>query len=225
MKKKFLLIIGSLILVTVFSVLGTFAYLTDTDSAVNTFTIGQVDIVLDEADVDENGKLILDDEGKPVELVKGNEYHLIPGQTYIKDPTITVKAKSEESYIRMIITINCLKELDAIFTPDGADLTSVFDGYNPDLWIYAGNERDEIANTITYEFRYKETVAGGAEDVMLDALFDSFTLPGEITGKELKTLQDLTITVYGHAIQAAGFEDEDDAWAAFDQQVSTRVNP
>ncbi len=223
MKKKFLLIIGSLILVTVFSVLGTFAYLTDTDSAVNTFTIGQVDIVLDEADVDENGKLILDDEGNPVERVKGNEYHLIPGQTYIKDPTITVKAKSEESYIRMIITINCLKELDAIFTPNGADLASIFGGYDSTLWIYVDETQDETENTITYEFRYKETVTGGDEDVALDALFDNFTLPGEITGEELKTIQGLTITVYGHAIQAAAFADEDSAWAAFDKQISSTV--
>lgn len=221
MKKKFLLIIGSLILVTVFSVLGTFAYLTDTDSAVNTFTIGQVDIVLDEADVDENGKLILDDEGNPVDRVKENEYHLIPGQTYIKDPTITVKANSEESYIRMMITINCLKELDAIFAPEGADLTAVFGGYDPEIWIYAGEVRDADANTITYEFRYKEVVEGGEEDVVLEPLFVTFTLPGEITGEELKTIQDLTITVYGHAIQAAGFTEEDTAWAAFDKQVAT----
>lgn len=92
MKKKTLLLITSMILVAAISVMGTLAWLTDTDTAVNTFTIGQVDILLDEADVDENGKLLLDDEGNPLERVKENEYHLIPGQTYIKDPTVTVQA-------------------------------------------------------------------------------------------------------------------------------------
>lgn len=221
MKKRSLLVLCSLLLLAAVSAMGTLAYLTDTDHAVNTFTVGQVDITLDEAAVDKNGELILDEEGNPVERVKGNEYHLIPGQTYIKDPTVTVKADSEESYIRMKVTINCLAELDTIFAPEGADLTAVFGGYDPEIWIYAGEVRDADANTITYEFRYKEVVEGGEEDVVLEPLFVTFTLPGEITGEELKTIQDLTITVYGHAIQAAGFTEEDTAWAAFDKQVAT----
>ena len=219
MKKKFFLAILCVLLIASVSVLGTLAYLTDQDAVVNTFTIGHVDIALDEADVDEDGKPILDDEGNPVDRVKGNEYHLIPGQTYIKDPTVTVKKDSEESYIRMMLTINCLKELDAIFAPDGADLTAIFGGYDPENWIYAGEERNETDNTITYEFRYKETVTGGVEDMALDALFDTFTIPGTITGEELETIKTLTITVTGHAIQATGLENADTAWEAFDQQV------
>ena len=222
MKKRSLVTICSLLLVAAASVMGTLAYLTDTDSAVNTFTIGQVDIALDEAAVDRDGKLRVDGEGNPVDRVKGNEYHLIPGQTYIKDPTVTVKANSEESYIRMKVTINCLAELDAIFAPDGADLTAVFNGYDPEVWIYAGEKRDETTNTITYEFRYKEAVTGGTEDIVLNALFDSFTLSGEITGEELKTIRDLTITVYGHAIQAIGFDNETAAWKAFDEQMTSK---
>ena len=219
MKKRYLLAILSVLMTVSVSILGTLAYLTDRDSVVNTFTIGRVDIALDEADVDEEGKLILDDKGNPVERVKGNEYHLIPGQTYIKDPTITIKADSEESYIRMMVTVNCLKELDAIFAPDGAELTVIFGGYNPAIWIYDGETRDETDNTITYEFRYKTTATGGTEDVMLESLFESFTIPGTITGEELETIRTLTITVTGHAIQAAGFADEDAAWAAFAKQM------
>ena len=44
MKKKSLLTILCLVLVVTVSVVGTLAYLTDTDSAVNTFTIGRVEI-------------------------------------------------------------------------------------------------------------------------------------------------------------------------------------
>ena len=231
MKKKSILTILCVMLIICTSVLGTMAYLTDRDSVVNTFTIGRVDIALDEADVYEDGSLILDDDGNPVERVKGNEYHLIPGQTYIKDPTITVKADSEESYIRMMVTINCLKELDTIFNPEGADLTTIFGGYDAETWIYEGATRDADANTITYEFRYKVTVIGGTEDVVLEPLFKNFTVPGIVTGEELETLRTLTITVKGHAIQAAGFAAnaetgetaEDVAWNNFDQQI--RKNP
>lgn len=228
MKKKYLALILSVLLVAVVSVMGTLAYLTDTDSVVNTFTVGDVKIDLDETDVDKNGTPILDDEGNPVERVKNNEYHLIPGKTYVKDPMITVKASSEESYIRMMVTMNCLKEWDAIFSPEGANLAELFGGYDNEIWKYIGVVRDETTNTITYEFRYKETVTGGDSDVELEPLFETLTLPGEITGEELATLSEFAITVEGHAIQAAGFAAdettgetaEDIAWKAFDKQMS-----
>ena len=35
-----------------------------------------------------------------------NSYKLMPGTTYTKDPTVTVKAGSEESYVRMKVTFN-----------------------------------------------------------------------------------------------------------------------
>lgn len=223
MMKKSLLTILCMILVAAVSVFGTLAYLTDRDSVANTFTVGQVDIDLDEADVDKDGELILDEDGEPVDRVKGNEYHLLPGQTYIKDPTLTVRKDSEESYIRMMVTINCLSELDAVFAPDGADLAAVFGGYDPAVWIYGGEVRNETDNTITYEFRYRETVTGGTEDVVLEPLFTTFTVPGTITGEALETIQTLTITVTGHGIQAAGFEDEAAAWQAFDEQMGTNA--
>lgn len=229
MRKKAILMILCVALAATVSVLGTFAYLTDRDSVVNTFTVGNIAIDLYESAVDKNGQLVLDDDGNPVDPVKGNEYHLIPGQTYIKDPTITVKAGSEEAYIRMLVTVNCLKELDAVFASEGADLTAIFGGYDPATWIYAGEVRNETDNTIAYEFRYKETVAGGKDDIQLEALFENFTVPGFITGEELKTVQELTITVTGHAIQTAGFCEnpetgetaEDVAWKAFAEQMGT----
>ena len=220
MKKRALLIGMCLALVATASVLGTLAYLTDTDGAVNTFTIGQVDIALDEADVDEDGRLIVDEKGQPVDRVQGTEYHLIPGLTYIKDPTITVKSGSEEAYVRMMVTVTRAKELNAIFAPEGADLAAIFDGYDPERWACIGSVTNETDNTITYEFRWHEPVAGGDEDAMLDALFKTFTVPGEITGEELKTIQGMQITVTGHAIQAAGFDDADAAWEAFASQMA-----
>jgi len=36
-----------------------------------------------------------------------------------------------------------------------------------------------------------------------------------MTGEQLATIADLEITVEAHAIQAAGFADADEAWAAF----------
>lgn len=212
--KKILLIGLCVAAVIGATVAGTVAYLTDRASAVNTFTVGQVDITIDEAKVDPDGTPV-----PGADRVTENTYHLIPGQTYIKDPTMTVDKNSEEAYVRMLVTVNCASQLDAIFAPSGANLTSIFNGYDAANWIYETETRDTLSNTITYEFRYKETVdPDGTSDVVLDALFDSITIPGTLDGDDMKSIEDLTITVVGHAIQKAGFDTDDAAWTAFDAQ-------
>lgn len=212
--KKILLCCLCVAAIIAASVLGTLAYLTDRAAVENTFTVGNVDIDLDETDVNEDGTPIPD-----APRVDGNEYHLIPGQTYVKDPTVTVVKGSEESYVRMLLTINCKSELDTIFAP-GVKLDSIFNGWDSTVWNYYGETEDTAANTVTYEFRYHITVDAyeATEDVVLPALFDSFTLPGTVTGEQLATLTGLTITAEGHAIQKATFDTEAAAWAAFDAQ-------
>lgn len=214
-KSKVLLLSVCAVLLVVATVLGTLAYLTDRDTVVNTFTVGQVDIVLDEADVNPDGTVI---EG--ADRVKENDYHLIPGKTYTKDPTITVLKGSEESYVRMVVTVSCYAELKEIFGEDFLPQYFV-SGWDPETWLTTGEIKvDEEANTATYEFRYKETVTPTAdEDMVLDALFDSLTVPGTVSGEELAKIADLKITVVGHAIQKTSFDSEDAAWAAFDEQV------
>lgn len=210
--KKTVLICLCTIAIIVATVLGTMAWLTDRDTVVNTMTIGQVDIAVDEAKVNADGTPVAG-----ADRVKENAYHLIPGQTYTKDPTMTVDGNSEESYVRMLLTLNCKTELDAIFAPD-VELTAIFGGYDAANWVFEKETVDTTANTVTYEFRYKETVAPNGSDVVLDALFDSFTIPGTLDGADLKSIENLTITVTGHAIQAEGFESDDAAWSAFDTQ-------
>ena len=197
------------ILLVVSTILGTVAYLQDTASVVNTFTVGNVHLKLDEAVVDEKGEPT----GGRTET--GNAYHLLPGETYTKDPTVTVLKGSEESYVRMMLTLNCASELDAIFAPNGAVLTEIFKGYDATKWEYVDVTRGND-NTITYEFRYFETVKPEKDtDLVLDALFDTVTVPNTMTGEQLATIADLKITVEAHAIQATGFANADEAWTAF----------
>lgn len=207
-KKAMLMTLCAIILV-VATVFGTMAYLTSDDEVVNTFTVGNVAIKLDEAPVDGNGKATTGDR------VKANSYKLLPGHTYDKDPTVTLLAGSETSYVKMTVTFSMAKELDAIFAPNGADLTSIFKGYNAANWIAKGNTEDANANTRTYEFWYKEAVGAPEADVALDALFDSITVPGSITKDQLDTIAGMTITVNAYAIQADGFADAAAAWTAF----------
>ena len=207
-KRKALLLSLCAVLLVVASVMGTMAYLTSTDTVTNTFTVGNVQITLDEAKVNPDGTLVPN-----AARVKRNSYKLLPGLTYTKDPTVTVLSGSESSYIKMTVTFSNAAELDAIFAPTGgANLTSIFNGYDSTNWIAKGNTT--AANTRTYEFWYKETVAAPKADVVLDALFDSITVPGSITKEQLATIEGLTITVNAYAIQAAGFANAEEAWAA-----------
>ena len=209
-RSKALLLALCAVVLVVATVFGTMAYLTSTDEVVNTFTVGNVAITLDEAKANTDGSLVAN-----ADRVKANKYKLLPGHTYNKDPMVTVLSGSEPSYVKMTVTFSNAKELDAIFAPNGANLTSIFNGYESTNWTYKGNTKNTNANTRTYEFWYKEKVGAPTGDVALDALFDSITVPGTITNEQLKTIEGMTITVNAYAIQADGFADADAAWKAF----------
>ena len=212
-KSKALLLTLCAVLLVTASVLGTMAFLTSKDEVVNTFTVGSVAIKLDEAKANPDGSLV-----QGAARVEANSYKLLPGHTYNKDPMVTVLEGSEDSYIKMTVTFSKASALDAIFAPNGADLISIFNGYDPANWTCKGNTEDAATNTRTYEFWYKGTVGAPDSDVPLDALFDSITVPGSITNEQLKSIEGMTITVNAYAIQADGFANAEAAWAAFDEQ-------
>ena len=232
------LALGMMAMVTV-SIIGTIAYLTDQASAVNTFTIGQVDISLDETKVSSDGTTFDgDNDGMPDRTDKGNEYHLLPGGEYTKDPTVTVAAGSETSHIRMILTIHNASAVQAIIDDEKnglADYADLLGGWDDTTWLYQGFTENAEENTISFEFRYKETVDGFGDNgekqaEALKPLFEKLIVPGTLTGDELKALYgengEFKIEVVAHAIQASGFTEnaetgvtaEDSDWAAFDAQ-------
>ena len=221
-KSKALLLTLCAVLLVAASVLGTMAYLTSKDEVVNTFTVGNVKITLDEAKVDANGVAVT-----PAERVKDNEYHLLPGHEYTKDPTIHVDADSEACFIRAKVTLTNAKEWIAIAAKyAGGKVENIIQGTDDDIWWVSQPAIDEAANTVTYTFVYKNeshtdelgkriwTKADGTDLV----LFNKIVMPGNLTNDELKGVANTTITVVAEAIQADGFETEAAAWAAFDAQ-------
>ncbi len=213
-KSQILILVLSAVLLVAASVFGTLAYLTSQDKVINTFTVGQVDIIVDEAKVNPDGTVVTG-----ADRVKSNEYHLVPGMTYTKDPTMTVVKNSEDSYVRMLVTINCLQSFDAIYSPDKADLTTIFNEYDNTEWIYRSTIRNTTDNTVTYEFRYKDIVRNSDDDTVLPPLFESITVPSSFNSEDMKAIEDLEITVVGHAIQAIGFDNADEAWTAFADEI------
>ena len=242
-KSKALLLTLCAVLLIAASVLGTMAYLTSTDTVTNTFTVGNVEIKLDEAKVNADG---IPEEGAA--RVQANSYKLMPGTTYTKDPTVTVLNGSEASYVRMKVTFNNATEIIALCTdPEfaGDDPTGVenayplirmvnfveanaakWDGIIPDNMVETedmlGNAKyfayDKTADTLTYYFYYNETVGAPNGDVKLPVLFNNITVPEWATGEQLAKLNNFQITVVAEAIQAGSFANAGAAWAAFAPQ-------
>lgn len=239
-KNKALLLTLCAVLLVAASVLGTMAYLTSTDKVENTFTVGKVKIELDEAKVGLDGTPV-----EPAARVKANEYKLMPGHTYTKDPTVTVEKGSESSYVRMKVTFNNASKIIALCTdPEYADdgptgvenafplirmvkfveaNAAKWDGIIPENMVETeemlGNAKyfayDKTADTLTYYFYYTETVAAPDADVKLPTLFDEITVPDWVDGDQLKTLNNFKIDIVAEAIQADGFDTADEAWAKF----------
>ena len=209
-KKTWLITLCAVVLLLTV-VVGTLAFLTDRDTIENTFTVGDVQIALDEAEIE-------DGVATGNRTAVGNTYHLIPGKSYVKDPTMTVLEGSEEAYVRMLVTINKRTALDAIFETHELELTDIFTGFDQ-TWVLADTDRTG-ADTIVYEFRYPTTVTATQADVELPALFTGIAVPGEFTRDEMQSIADLSITVTGEAIQAETFADAEEAWAAFDRQMN-----
>ena len=206
--KKILLTMVAALLLVVMSVGGTLAYLqSQTEDVKNTFTVGKIDITLDETKVNEEGEAI---EG--ADRVTENEYKLMPGHEYIKDPIVHVAADSEESYIRIFVTIDKIDALKNIFGADFMPEDFVGGTWDASKWPCVDIKSNGDANT--YEFRYYTTVStedGAAID--LPALFQKIVIPGTVTNAQIDTLAGLNIDIYAQAIQKDGFESADDAWA------------
>lgn len=210
MKKfKALLVVACALLLVAASVFGTMAYLTSTATVTNTFTVGKVKITLDEAKVNTDGTPVAN-----AERVKVNEYKLLPGHTYTKDPVLTVKGGSEDAYVRLLVTINKASALKEVFGANFLPQNYVDNTWNAQTWPCVKTTVNSD-DTVTYEFRYKEIVKANAADQKLDALFKSFTVPGTVNGDQLAKLEGLKIKVIGEAIQAEGFDNADVAWNAF----------
>lgn len=245
--KKILVTLLCAVLLVTGTVAVTVAYLTSTtEVAKNTFTVGNVKIILNEADEDE------DESTTDVNYLHGTEerdttnaYHVFPNGTYNKDPMVSVQKDSEDCYIRMIVTVSDIEALKAAMPEfvagDGTFLLQNVVDWSSEAWpFYKYSEVEEKVDedtTVTkgvYEFRYNTmyhvpenpstvnvTVVGSSEEpdayIELEPLFTKITLPADINNEELAHLNDVTIDIVAHAMQADGFENAGAAWEEFQE--------
>lgn len=213
--KKWALIVVSAMLLVCVSVGATVAYLTATKTVKNTFTVGNVQIKLDETDIGKN-------DGSRTET--GNTYKIFPGQTYTKDPTVTFIKGSEDSYVRMKVSVTNIDKLKSVFTDESYYANGIFlleklvNDWDSTIWKSFGyTEAEEDGKTVgTYEFRYYEKVKTTTDnDLILEPLFKEIQIPESVNNVELATLGEVSVNITAEAIQAEGFADADAAWKKF----------
>ena len=222
--KQILAIVLSLALVACISVAATVAYLSDTDMVTNTFSVGEVDIKLDEAKVGPDGKV---DPSASPERVQENKYHVYPGMEYDKDPTIWVQNGSENCYLIAEVTVANADLDDLIGYTETADGKSyigfgeiVSGGVMGEGYTYKNEEnkagwgwyKDGVALTQAKDGdKYKLMIyfenEFDADSNNKAVLFEKLSIPGEWTNDQLAKIQNMEIDVKAYAVQTAGFAD------------------
>lgn len=215
--KKTIAIVALVVLVAVASVLGTLAYLTDTRTVENTFTMGDVKIKLDETNVK-------DLEG---ERVTSNTYtDMAPGIVYTKDPVVTNVGPSD-AWVRMIVTVeNGMNWLglynENVWTaPQEAAFNALINNTLSEDWeltaiAYVPNSERGTTDFVA-TLKYKTILTTNSAT---SAAFEQVTIPAKATANDITTRisQNGTfhIDVKAEAMQANGFDSWEAAFAAFD---------
>lgn len=174
--KKMISILSAVALVAVIGVGSTLAYFTDKDEAKNVISMGNVDVDLEEPIFSE------ENEDNTIEDV-------VPNQSIVKDPTITVKADSESCYLRAKIEITELDEEHVAQLMEGINVGS-----------------DWVLSDDGY-FYFQNKVEKNGEDQKF-VIFDTVVIPA-VWGNEVADLT-FEINVTAEAIQADNFTPEVD---------------
>lgn len=191
-------------MVCVGAVGGTFAYLTQvTNEVTNTFAVGEnVGITLDEALVTELGEPAKMEDGNVVEVgnvedadrVIENHYKLIPGHTYVKDPTVTVNADTADCYVFVRVE-------NGIAGIEGDD---TIESQIAESWSHL-----EIGGEQVYYW----TEGSVSEGEKLE-IFANFTVDDEETIDTLSDYENAEIRIVACAVQADGFDSAEEAAVA-----------
>ena len=212
-KKRFVAILLCVMLVALAAIGATFAYLTDTKTVDNTFTMGNVAIKLDETNVN-------DPTG---DRVTSNAYNVYPGAVVTKDPIVHNTGKNA-AYIRATVNVSNWMNLCAAYYPDFKE-TFPNDGYKAALNLLVGELGEgwsvvgvEAGDTFTigqfdakFILKYEGALAAKADTT---AMFQTVTIPTGIDNVNTDSFKE--VKVVAQAIQADGFNTWEDAFAAYD---------
>ena len=187
--RKTLILAACAIMLVCATIAGTLSYLTAQVSVKNTFTVGNVAITMDETDVDNSTPGGNDRDTE-------NEYKILPGQTYTKDPIIHVSATSEDCYVFVKVTNN-------ISSVEATGNNTIAKQLEANGWKAVPPDESNVY--------YMEDAVNASADVNV---FGRFTVSDSATNEQLSAINGKTIEVEAYAVQKEGFTSAVDAWNA-----------
>lgn len=192
MKKKILIITLVAAVLVVAAVGGTLAYLTaTTDAVVNTFTVGNVKITLQEHDYLPATNTLATNF-----VTSNSDYKMIPGRILPKDPVVTVLADSEPCWL--FIKVEESASVDDFLSYEIDSAWTALTGVSGVYYKAVG------ASTAAQAFNVLTDQQIIVNDTVTQAMMDT------ITNASIAVPQ-LTFTAY--AIQYEGFDTAAAAWA------------
>ena len=200
-RSKALLLILCAMLLLIASALGTVAYLTVQDTVKNTFSVGKVDVTLDEGSDGSAGKRSMRarSTGAPVDE---NDHILMPGHTYTKDHTIHVDAVSEDSYIFVKVE-NGIASYEAASSAEEGGYRTIADQIKDNGWTAL-----ESADDVYYREYVKSSTGSDF------AVFGTFKIADNANDAESWGSRNAQVAVTAYAVQKDGFDTASAAWMA-----------
>lgn len=216
MKKKMALSVAAAALVGTLAVGGTLAYFTDTETATNTITTGNVDVKITE----NNPKAVDSKDGytsKVNENKEGITYSDVePGVMIAKDPKIIYKGASK-GYVRYKVEVTVTPKQGAAFTE--AENTKIV---NAVKFYKNGTQRTDLT---VGEYKYARLAENSTTDMgtpfqtgdTVEELFDHVELSKELGNDDLKNLGNIEIKIVADAIQADNLDTNSDGRTTVDE--------
>lgn len=163
---------------------GTIAYLMDkTDPVVNTFTYGDINITLTETDTQK------DDDDDP----NTNQYEMMPGETLIKDPKVTVKKGSKDNWL--FVKLEKSDNFDEFMTYEMAD-----------GWILLQDAQGNAVEGVYY-MEVQETDVADKDKEFGVILDNEVSVKADVTKEQLNALENTTppdypvLSITAYAVQ------------------------
>lgn len=227
MKKKILtasLLLLCAVALVATSVLTTVALLTSSSGVSNVFTVGDVKISMYESKVNSAGErvnangTVLGAGEEPVK-VDTNSYHLIPGETYVKDPTIYINSGEMDDMYLFVKSTNMIRSAEAgnysdrtASTPKAMREQMLANGWvefvrSGDgieiVWVYGTRNADGVITPTPVNKATKQNADATAGEFRL---CDSFTV---YQHADVSLYGAASVTFTGFAIQKNGFTGDD----------------
>jgi len=230
MKKKVLSLCLVLVLVAIAITGATLAYFTDADEAVNTFSVGSVEIELIESNfhpvVDNKTEAEIREDAKTYDTSVEN---VVPGQWVRKAPYVINQGRND-AYVRVRMVVDKffndhMVRTETTTAQEDGSIIATINWYDENgNFVDSSDTYKEVENYATIEYVYTYTKALAPGEMTYWPAFWQYKIADELDqdvfADYIENSTEIVIAVYANAIQAETFDSAIEAFAAFDQQAA-----